>query len=323
MKKVLGFGAALVDILSLVDDSWVEQSGSLKGGMTLVDAEKSKSLQAMLDTPEYVPGGSACNTIAALSRLGVSSSFFSKVGKDDLGTMFQDHLKKSGVESKLLNSETPTGAVVVAVSPDAERTMFTYLGASDEIGKADLKPELFKGFSVFYVEGYRAFNADVFKKSLLLAKNAGLKTVVDFGSFEVIHACRSLFDNLFSENLIDIILANEEEAYAYTQKKEIEALHVLRDKVNEIAVVKLGSQGSLIASKTDFQKASALQVKAIDTTGAGDFWAAGFLLAYLCEKPLLTCGEWGSRVAAEVVQVMGPQISEDTWEKLKKEISCR
>lgn len=321
MKKVLGMGAALVDVLSSVDEAWIASSGSPKGGMTLINEEQSKKLLSQIKNSVLVPGGSACNTIVGLAKLGAKTAFISKIGEDELGKRFIAHLNETGVESELLYSKKATGSVLAAVTPDAERTMFTYLGASDDLGVDDITPALFDGVSLFYIEGYRAYNAPCFKKALQLAKKSGALTAVDFGAFGVVQDCRPLFDELFQEKLVDIIIANEDEALAYTGVPEAEALAVLASKA-PIAVVKLGKRGALISKEGQTVSVDALSVKAIDTTGAGDLWAAGFLHAYLKGESIATCGEWASLVASEVVQVMGPQISKEGWARIHSLLKC-
>lgn len=317
MKKILGMGAALVDVLSCVDDSWILASGSKKGGMTLINRQQNEEWLPQMKNPVLVPGGSACNTIVGLSKLGASTAFLSKIGHDDLGKRFEAHLKEAQVESKLLYSSNPTGSVIAAVTPDAQRTMFSYLGASDDLDVDDIQDSLFDDVSLFYIEGYRAYNAPCFKKALQMAKERGITTVVDFGSFGVVKDCLSLFDNLFDEKLIDIIIANEDEALAYTNKTENEALAILATKA-PVAVVKLGKRGALITKDGEVTSVEAVSVNAIDTTGAGDLWAAGFLYAYLKGESLTVCGQLASLVASEVVQVMGPQIPKEGWLRIAR-----
>ena len=220
MKKVLGMGAALVDILANVDDSWIEAQGVQKGGMNMVDWPQMEKFLLSLENPVRVPGGSTCNTMVGLSRLGGSAAFISKIGDDDLGRLFQKHLERNGVESKLGVSDAATGCVFSAVTPDAQRSMWTYLGASDFLGSDDFVPALYDGVGLLYAEGYRAFNADCFKKSFTLARSLGVETALDFSSFGVVDACRKTFDELFADKMIDIIIANEDEAFAYAGVKE-------------------------------------------------------------------------------------------------------
>ena len=315
MKKVLGMGAALVDILANVDDAWIESQGVQKGGMNMVDWPQMEKFLAALKNPLRVPGGSTCNTMVGFSRLGGKAAFISKIGNDELGKLFQEHLKNNGVESKLGMSDAATGCVFSAVTPDAQRSMWTYLGASDFLASEDFVPALYDGVGLLYAEGYRAFNADCFKKSFTLARSLGVETALDFSSFGVVDACRGTFDELFAAGMIDIIIANEDEAFAYAGVKEEAALDVLAGKA-KVAVVKIGKRGALIAKDGKVTRVQAGAAKAIDTTGAGDLWASGFLYGYMNGWDMERSGNLGSVVSNEVVQVMGAQIPEDGWKRI-------
>ena len=212
-------------------------------------------------------------------------------------------------------SDVATGCVFSAVTPDAQRSMWTYLGASDFLGSDDFTPALYDGVGLLYAEGYRAFNGECFKKSFTLARSLGVETALDFSSFGVVEACRKLFDELFEEKMIDIIIANEDEAYAYAGVKEEAALEVLAKKA-KVAVVKIGKRGALIAKDGVVTRVSAGAAKAIDTTGAGDLWASGFLYGYMNGWDMERSGKLGSIVSNEVVQVMGAQIPEEGWQRI-------
>ena len=291
MKKVLGMGAALVDILANVSDEWIQAQGVQKGGMNMVDWPQMEKFLGALDNPIRVPGGSTCNTMVGLSRL---------------------HGKAA---SKLGMSDVATGCVFSAVTPDAQRSMWTYLGASDFLGSDDFTPALYDDVGLLYAEGYRAFNGECFKKSFTLARSLGVETALDFSSFGVVEACRKLFDELFEEKMIDIIIANEDEAFAYAGVKEEAALEVLAKKA-KVAVVKIGKRGALIAKDGVVTRVSAGAAKAIDTTGAGDLWASGFLYGYMNGWDMERSGKLGSIVSNEVVQVMGAQIPEEGWQRI-------
>lgn len=315
MKKVLGMGAALVDILANVSDDWIAAQGVQKGGMNMVDWPRMEKFLSALDNPLRVPGGSTCNTMVGLSRLGGRAAFISKVGDDELGRLFASHLAKNGVESKMGLSEAATGCVFSAVTPDAERSMWTYLGASDFLTSEDFVPALYDGVGLLYAEGYRAFNADCFKKSFTLAKSLGVETALDFSSFNVVDACRKTFDELFEQRMIDIIIANEDEAFAYTGVKEEAAVEALSAKAR-VAVVKVGKKGAFIALDGKVTRVEAKMVNAVDTTGAGDLWASGFLYGYLSGWDMSRAGSLASLVASEVVQVMGAQIPDEGWKRI-------
>ena len=316
MKKVLGMGAALVDVLANVDDAWIESQGVQKGGMNMVDWPQMEKFLAALDKPLRVPGGSTCNTMVGLAKLGGKAAFISKVGDDDLGRLFLKHLETSGVESKVGISDAATGCVFSAVTPDAQRSMWTFLGASDFLGSDDFIPALYDGVGVLYAEGYRAFNADCFKKAFSLAKLLEVETALDFSSVGVVEACRKTLDELFEQKMVDIVIANEDEAFAYAGVKEEAALEVLAKKA-KVAVVKIGKRGALIAKDGQVTRVQAGPAKAIDTTGAGDLWASGFLYGYVNGWDMERSGNLGSIVSNEVVQVMGAQIPEEGWARIR------
>ncbi len=319
MKKVLGVGAALVDLLVSVDDSWIQKLKVEKGGMILVDYEKISELLQTLPAYERVPGGSACNTIVGLSKLGAAASFVAKIGNDSLGELYETHLRTSGVESLLGKTTLPTGCVLSAVTPDAERTMFSFMGASDTLSIQDFSPALFSDVALTYIEGYRAFDHDTFYAILEMSKACGVPTAVDFGSFGVVNVCRALFEKLFAEKKIDIIFANEEEARAYTGLEARAALDEL-GKLAPIAVVKVGKDGAWISNSGNVIRVEAAPAQSVDTTGAGDLWAAGFLYGYLAGQPLNRAGALASALAAEVVQVTGSQVPDAAYARLKQKM---
>lgn len=319
MKKVLGFGAALVDLLANVDDDWICEANVSKGGMNHVDEATLRKLLARTKNPQVVPGGSACNTIVGVAKLGGKASFVSKVGNDEFGELFARHLEKCGVENRMTKSSLATGTVLSAVTPDAERTMFTFLGASNDFYASEISPELFDDAGILYLEGYRAYSEECFVKAAQMAHRFGAKVALDFGSFGVVNDCRALFEKLFAAREIDILIANEDEAKTFTGGSEEAALERLSG-ICEVAVVKLGARGALIAADGKVFRVKSGTAKAIDTTGAGDLWASGFLYGMLSGYSMDRAGTLGSLVANEVVQVVGAQIPESGWERIREEM---
>ncbi|OWV08276.1 MULTISPECIES: adenosine kinase [unclassified Fibrobacter] len=315
-KKILGIGAALVDVLANVSEEWMAAQGVQKGGMNHVDWPQMEKFLGELKNPIRVPGGSTCNTMVGISKLGGDSAFISRVGDDELGRLFQNHLKSHNVENRMGLSDVATGCVFSAVTPDAQRSMWTFLGASNDMKSEDFCPELFDGVSLILAEGYSAFDTENFKKCFTLARSLGVETALDFSSFGVVDACRGLFDELFEKKMIDIVIANEDEAFAYAGVKEEAALEVLAKKA-KVAVVKIGKRGALIAKDGVVTRVEAGAAKAIDTTGAGDLWAAGFLYGYMNGWDMDRAGKLGSVVSNEVVQVMGAMIPEEGWKRIK------
>lgn len=315
MKKILGVGAALVDVLANVSEEWMTAQGVQKGGMNRVEwPQMEKFLKDARDSVR-VPGGSTCNTMVGISKLGGDSAFISRVGDDELGRLFQNHLKSYDVENRMGLSQVATGCVFSAVTPDAERSMWTFLGASNDMKSEDFCPELFEGISLILAEGYSAFDTENFRKCFSLARTLGVETALDFSSFGVVDSCRELFDELFEKKMIDIVIANEDEAFAYAGVREEAALEVLARKA-KVAVVKIGKRGALIAKDGQVTRVGAGAAKAIDTTGAGDLWAAGFLYGYMNGWNMERAGKLGSIVSNEVVQVMGAMIPEDGWNRI-------
>ncbi len=264
-----------------------------------------------------IPGGSASNTIIGLSRLGAPARFICKVGNDDLGDIYSQNLYSNGVEGYVRKSATPTGRVLSAVTPDAQRTMYTYLGASAELLPTEISDAPFCGADVVYLEGYLAYNPSMLLHCIQVAKSSGLEVVLDCGSFGVIKDCRFIINKLVEDQSIDILIANEDEARVLTSVEEDLACSEMT-KIAKIAVVKLGKKGSIIGEKDNILRINTPEVKAVDTTGAGDLWAAGFLYGYLNSWPLEKCGELASAAASEVVQIMGSTIPEAGYERLFK-----
>ncbi|MGB5156613.1 adenosine kinase [Desulfobacterium sp. N47] len=317
-KLVVGIGSALVDILALENDEFIEKAGAIKGGMTLVDDEViENTLSRITKKPSIVPGGSACNTIVGIGKLGGLSRFVGKLGEDDLGRFFENDLKNNNVESHLFTCASPTGRVLSIVTPDAQRSMFTCLGASSETKPEEITINCFKGATVVHIEGYLMFNKKLILSALNNAKAAGALISLDLASFTVVEEHKEFIDEIV-DAYVDILLANEDEAFAFTgYRDELKALEVISKRA-DIAALKLGNRGSYISHKGKVIKVEPMgNGFAIDTTGAGDLWAAGFLFGFVNGYNLEKCGELGSACGYEVCQVMGANIPEDGWKRIK------
>jgi sugar/nucleoside kinase (ribokinase family) len=317
MKQAIGIGAALIDLITTVSEDWIIRHKKPKGGMNPVTWGEMGRILGDVESLSTVPGGSASNTIVGLARLGGQARFICKVGNDDLGDVYSLNLCQNGVKGYVRKNSTPTGRVLSAVTPDAQRTMFTYLGASSELLQTEISENTFQEASVLYLEGYLAYDPTLLLHCVRIAKDNDLEIVFDCGSFGVVQDCRFLIDKLISERSIDILIANEDEARCLTKVEE-ELACMEMTKMAKIAIVKTGKKGSIIGTKDEAIKIAAHEVKAIDTTGAGDLWASGFLYGYLNDWPLAKCGELASAVAAEAVQVMGPVVPDAGYERLIK-----
>jgi len=316
--KVTGIGSALVDMLIREEDEFIKSLGVEKGGMTLVendfiDAAVKKSGQK----PEIVSGGSACNTIVGIGMLGGDAHFIGVLGKDDFGDIFTNDLKKSHVNPVLTMSATPTGKVLSVITPDAQRTMLTNLGASTEQDPASITEKTFTETAIAMVEGYLLFNPELMMATVKAAKQAGTRVALDLASFEVVENCKGLLDEII-ETYVDILIANEDEARAFTgHTDESKALAALGEHV-EIAVLKVGKRGSYISHNGQVTTVPPhIAQSSVDTTGAGDLWAAGFLYGLVNDYSLEKSGELASACGAEVVQVIGAKIPEDGWARIQ------
>lgn len=315
--KVLGMGNALVDILTRLKNDDILKSFNLpRGSMTLVDLEMSNLLNIQSSGLEKTKasGGSAANTIHGLARLGVKTGYIGKIGKDDLGRIFKKDMKKSGINTILYQSMTDTGRVIGMISPDSERTMATFLGAAVELSAEDISSDIFADYDTFYIEGYLVNNFDLFSKSLRLARNSGIKTALDLASYNVVEQYKDqLCDEL--KSYVDIVFANEEESKVLTGEDPEKAVDSI-SKLTDIAVVKIGAKGSLIKRGEEEVHVPALKVNSIDTTGAGDIYASGFLYGLSKNLSLKKCGQLGSLVASEVIQVIGPKLNDSAWKRI-------
>ncbi|HQF55647.1 MAG TPA: adenosine kinase [Fibrobacteria bacterium] len=318
-NQILGVGAALMDLLSHVDDSFITQSGRPKGGMTLVDPPVQRDLLAKLSSsPSEAPGGSACNTLVGLAKLGSKARFLGKRGPDERGDRLEASLRGAGLELSLVRGTQDTGCVLSAVTPDAQRTMFTSLGASAEFAPSDLAQVSFEGVGLVYIEGYLLFNTPFFDAVLDKANHAGIPVALDCGSFDVVQIFRDHIRNLLGAGRISALLANEDESKALTETDPEPSLEWISQHV-DLAVVKLGARGALLAEGHKRAVVPAASVpKVVDTTGAGDLWAAGLFAGLDRGWDLSKAGHLAGSVAAEVIQVLGAQIPEAGWDRIHR-----
>lgn len=316
MAKIIGLGNALVDIIVFIEnDSLLVDLELPKGSMTLVDFQKSTAIRKAFEHLDFsiASGGSAANTIHGLAKLGIETSYIGKIGEDDYGNIFRSDLVKSHIHPILLPSETHTGRAVALISPDRERTFATHLGAAIELSAEDLDAEQFKGHDYFHIEGYAVQNNELLEKAVRLAKDDGLMISLDLASYNVVE------DNLeflkyIVRDYVDIVFANEEEAKAFTGKEPEEALDALAD-ICKIAIVKTGKSGSMIKSEGLIYNIDATDASVVDTNGAGDIYAAGFLYGLAKDLPLDDCGKAGAILAGKIIEIIGARLDEKGWKQ--------
>mgnify|MGYP001011997679 FL=1 len=320
-NTITGIGSALVDVLINETDEFLHKLNKEKGGMTYVtSAEQQDIISASSQIPVIVPGGAACNTILGVGNLGGTARFIGARGEDEYGDIFEDKVWECQVEPVLSYFNTPTGKVLSIVTPDAQRSMFTDLGASSLLDPADVTSQMFSDTAIALVEGYLLFNRDLMMAAVKAAKAAGTLVALDLASFEVVNASQDILPDLVKE-YVDILIANEDEAKAYTgESDETAALEKLSVNVT-YAVLKVGSRGSYIWHNNTVTRIEPVKGNApVDTTGAGDLWAAGFLYGIANGLSIEKSGRLGSMCGYEVCQVMGAQIPEQVWEKIRATI---
>lgn len=317
MKKVLGLGNALVDILIRLDNDYLLEEFSLpKGSMQLVNnevanriSEKAKLFKSRRSGINS--GGSAANTINGIAHLDVPTGYIGAIGNDNYGSYFSKDMEAYGTELFLNIRSTETGRATTLITPDSERTFATYLGAAIELEAAMLKPDFFKGYHYLHIEGYLAPNRPLFLRAMELAKQNGVKISIDMASYNIVEENLHFLKKAIKK-YVDIIFANEEEAKVLTGKEPEQALIDLAS-LCEIAVVKIGEKGSLVRRGASTHRIGVLDVKSLDTTGAGDLYAAGFLYGLVQGYSLETCGKIGSILSGLVIESVGARMSNEKW----------
>lgn len=317
MSKIIGIGNALVDIIVFMDDDALLETLDLpKGSMQLVDIDKSGKIREACEhlQSSFASGGSAANTIYGLAKLGIDTSFIGKIGNDDYGNIFKEDLVRSQINPILLMSETHSGRAVALISPDRERTFATHLGAAVELIAEDLRADYFRGHDYMHIEGYLVYNNALLEKAVILAKEQGLLISLDMASYNVVEDNLDFLKYIVND-YVDIVFANEEEARAYTGHDPEQALEQFAAQC-DIAVVKTGKNGSMI--KNGFRKfdIEAIQANVIDTNGAGDIFAAGFLYGLSRGWSLDRCGKAGSILAGNLIEKTGARLDEEGWAKV-------
>ena len=319
MKKILGMGNALVDILlKMKDDQMLQMLGLPKGSMQLVDEKKVASIVPIIQkyATETASGGSAANTINGLAALGVECGYIGKVGHDEFGDLFRNDMMHQHISDHLYTSENKTGTAFAFISPDSERTFATFLGAAIELSASDLEPTLFDPYHFFHIEGYLVQNHDLIRTAVQMATENSTKVSMDMASYNVVEGNHDFLVEIIKE-YVDIVFANEEEATALTGLEPEEGLEVLSSWC-DVAVVKVGARGSYVKTNHERVFSKALKAKVIDTTGAGDLYAAGFLYGMARGLSMQQCADTGSLVASRVIGVMGARMDQDTWADIKR-----
>lgn len=319
MKNVIGIGNALTDMLvNLRSDAVLGKYNLPKGSMSLVDSKLQTAISKSVAGLPYSLslGGSAGNTIRAMARIGCKVGFIGKVGPDTTGDFFVQALKNLGVEPFIFRGTERSGKCVSLISPDGERTMVTHLGAALELEADEITPAIFDGYDCLYVEGYLVQNHALLRHTVETARRCGLKIAIDLASFNVVEENIDFLRSLVADS-VDILFANQDEAKAFTGESEpINALQAISDMC-ELAVIKIGTRGALIKNGSEVLHVGIMAAaKRVDTTGAGDFYAAGFLTGLCNGLSLRQCGTIGAITAGKVIEVVGTTFGEEVWDEV-------
>ena len=321
---VLCVGNAIVDIIAQCDEAFLETNGIIKGAMNLIDARRAELLYARMGPAVEASGGSAGNTAAGVASFGSRAAYFGKVSKDHLGGIFTHDIHAQGVafDTRPLEGEPPTARSMIFVTPDGERSMNTYLGACVELGPEDVEPEKARAARVTYFEGYlwdppRAKEA--IRQTALIAHGAGREVSMTLSDPFCVDRYRDEFLELMRSGTVDIVFANIHELKSLYQTSSFdEALAQIR-KDCKLAAVTRSEKGSVIVRGDETVKIHAMEIdELVDTTGAGDLYAAGFLHGYTQGRDLETCGRLGSLAAGLVIQQIGPRPRQNLAHEARK-----
>jgi sugar/nucleoside kinase (ribokinase family) len=303
---VVGIGNALVDVLTHEDDAFIAANGLVKGSMTLIDTERAEALYASMGRGIEVSGGSAANTIAGIASFGGQAAYIGRVFDDQLGAVFAHDLRSTGAAFRCppATEGPPTGRCLIVVTPDAERTMNTYLGSSEYFGPEDVDGDLIASAKVTYLEGYlfdRPEAQEAYWKASRIAHDAGRRVSLTLSDTFCVERHKEAWRSLVADQ-VDILFANEGEAMALYDVDTVEAAieHVKADV--EVAAVTRGPNGSLVVHDGEVITVAAHPVeKVVDTTAAGDLYSAGFLYGFTNGRSLESCGRLASVAASAVL----------------------
>ena len=313
---VIGVGNSIVDVIAMVDDSFIETHGLAKGAMTLIDEERATSLYAAMPPALEISGGSAANTVAGVASFGGSAAYIGKVRNDQLGEVFAHDLRAAGVgfDVPLAKGGPPTGRSLIAVTPDAERTMNTFLGMSTLLEPADVDAELVVSAAITYCEGY-LWDIDIAKAAIRhtmdLASDAGRLVSLTLSDSFCVDRHRHEWLDLISD-MVDLVFANETEICSLFETEDFDSAAALAADIAEIAALTRSADGSVVVSGDERVEVPAVQVpRIVDATGAGDLYASGFLFGMARGADLRRCAELGGIAAAEIISHVGarPQVS--------------
>jgi sugar/nucleoside kinase (ribokinase family) len=315
--EILGIGAPIVDRIIYITEEELADIPGNKGGMEAVDYETFiRLLSSHSEVSELIPGGSCANALRGLAQLGRRCALIGKIGNDKIGEKFLHDLQSLGIKPLCLKTASPTGQVLSFVTPDGHRTCRTYLGACQEMSADDLDPSHFQNVKLVHIEGYTILYPGLTERTMEYAKNAGALISFDLASFEIASAFKKPLIDLLGR-YVDICFANNEEILALTGLSMKEGCSAL-NQLCSIGVVLMGKNGCWVGNQQTLIECPAYPVEQpLDSTGAGDLFASGFLHGFLDKKPLEVCAHYGALAGAAVVQIQGASLPTQQWKELQ------
>jgi fructokinase len=313
-KKILGIGNAIVDVFVKVDDNFLLKNNLIKGSMKLIEKREFETLKDTIKIEKIEAGGSVANTMAGISYLGGNSSFIGKINSDEFGRIYKKSLEKIKVNFYYSekSENLSTGASIIFITPDSERTMCTYLGISSQLSKDDINEDHIKDHELIFLEGYlwdKGISEEMFKHVINLAKKNNTKIAMSLSDVFCVTRHRNDFFKLLVNDL-NILIGNENEINELVQKNNLlDSINELK-KINKIVVITRSENGSLVILNNEITKCESIKVeKVLDLTGAGDLFASGFLKEYLDKSNINKCLQTGSELAAKVIEKIGARIN--------------
>ena len=313
-KKILGVGNAIVDVFVKVDDDFLLKNGLIKGSMKLLEKEEFESLKNTIKIEKIEAGGSVANTMAGIAHLGGHPSFIGKVNSDEFGKIYKKSLEKINVNFLYPEKDEnlPTGASIIFITPDSERTMCTYLGISSQLAKEDINENHIRNFEIIFLEGYlwdKGKSEEMFKYIIQLAKKNNIKIAMTLSDIFCVTRHREDFFKLLKNDL-NILIGNENEINELMQKNNLlNSMNELKN-IDKLIIITRSENGSVAILNNEITNCESTKVeKILDLTGAGDLFAAGFLKEYLDESNIQKCLQTGSKLAAKVIQKIGARLN--------------
>jgi sugar/nucleoside kinase (ribokinase family) len=313
-KKILGIGNAIVDVFVKVDDDFLLKNNLTKGSMKLIEKQEFESLKKTIKIEKIEAGGSVANTMAGIAYLGGHPSFIGKVNSDEFGKIYKKSLEKVNVNFLYPEKEgdLSTGASIIFITPDSERTMCTYLGISSQLSKEDMNGGYIKDYEIILLEGYlwdKGMSEEMFKHVIRLAKKSNIKIAMSLSDIFCVSRHREDFFRLLKNDL-NILIGNENEINELMQKnKLLDSMSELKD-INKLIIITRSENGSMAILNNEITDCESTKVeKVLDLTGAGDLFAAGFLKEYLDRSNIKKCLQTGSKLAAQVIQKIGARLN--------------